>query len=242
MHPISFALPALVVFGLFFLLPILLNVVYSFTDWNTFTSRIRFIGMENYVQMFREDRFLGAFVNALAFTAVVVVLQNLIGFGLALALHAQRPINQVLRAVFFVPCVVSIVVWGYLFETILDMRGLLNGFLAVLSGHPVRIAWLGSVRFTILVVAAVSTWIWAGFTMMIFVTSINAIPAEILESARMDGAGYLRTVGNIIVPIIVPGLTVNLVLTIIGGLKVFDIIMVLTRGGPWPAPPRSSTP
>jgi ABC-type sugar transport system permease subunit len=232
MHPFYFAVPAAVIFFVFFLLPILFNVVYSFTNWSTYSYDVSFVGLQNFREIFSDRRFINAFKNAIFFTITVVAVQNLVGFSLACALHNPTRLNEVYRAIFFVPCVIAIVVWGYLFTTILHPTGLLNGFLSLWSVNTVRITWLGSVHFTIFVVALVNVWIWSGFTMMIYITSINAIPVEIFEAARIDGTGWPRMITRIILPIIIPGLTVNIVLSIIGGLKVFDIIMVLTKGGP----------
>ena len=231
-HPFYFALPATIVFFIFFILPILLGVYASFTDWNTFSSKIRFVGWENFKELFVGGRLLNSLKASILFTITVVVFENLIGFSLGLALHRQSRINELFRAVFFFPCVVAIVVWGFLFLTIMSTKGLLNEFLSAVAGTKVRIGWLASREYTIIVVGMVSVWIWSGFQMMIYVTSINAIPPELLEAARLDGVGFFRMIRDIIIPMIIPGMTMCIVLTIIGGLKAFDIVVVLTGGGP----------
>jgi raffinose/stachyose/melibiose transport system permease protein len=231
-HPFSFAIPALLIFGVFFLTPIVLNFATAFTDWNTYQSRMNFNGLENFRELIRSGDLLLVIKTTFLFAVTVVLLQNLFGFGLALALETKSRANDLFRAVFFVPAVVAIIVWGYLFQTILHPRGLLNNFLSFILRTDVRIAWLGSIRYTIFVVGAVNTWMWTGFSMMIYIAAINSIPEEILEAGRIDGLRFFGMVRHIIIPLVIPGLTVNILISTIGSLKVFDIIMVLTKGGP----------
>jgi ABC-type sugar transport system permease subunit len=231
-HPFRFAVPALAIYLVFFMAPILVNIGTAFTDWNTYQTRFNFTGLENFRELIRSGDLLLVLRTTFYFTVTVVLLQNVLGFGLALALERKTRANDFFRALFFVPAVVAIVVWGYLFQTILHPRGLLNNFLSFLLRTEVRIAWLGSIRYTIFVVGAVNTWMWTGFSMMIYIAAINSIPEEILEAGRIDGLRFFGMVRHIIIPLVIPGLTVNILISTIGSLKVFDIIMVLTKGGP----------
>ncbi|MBN1837092.1 MAG: sugar ABC transporter permease [Spirochaetales bacterium] len=231
-HPFSFALPALVVYCVFFMVPIFLNIGTAFTDWNTYQTRMNFTGLENFRELVRSGDLLLVIKTTFYFTVTVVLLQNLFGFGLALALERKTRANDFFRGLFFVPAVIAIIVWGYLFQTILHPRGLLNNFLSFILRTDVRVAWLGSVRYTIFVVGVVNTWMWTGFSMMIYIAAINSIPEEILEAGRIDGLRFFGMVRHIIIPLVIPGLTVNILISTIGSLKVFDIIMVLTKGGP----------
>jgi raffinose/stachyose/melibiose transport system permease protein len=231
-HPFSFALPALVIYVVFFMVPILLNIGTAFTDWNTYQTKLNFTGLENFRELIRSGDLLLVIKTTFFFTVTVVLLQNLFGFGLALALERKTRGHDFFRALFFVPAVIAIVVWGYLFQTILHPRGLLNNFFSFILRTEVRVAWLGSIRYTIFVVGAVNTWMWTGFSMMIYIAAINSIPEEILEAGRIDGLRFFGMVRHIIIPLVIPGLTVNILISTIGSLKVFDIIMVLTKGGP----------
>lgn len=231
-HPFSFALPALAIYLVFFLVPIVLNIGTAFTDWNMYQTRMNFTGLENFRELIQSGDLLLVIKNTLYFTVTVVVLQNVCGFALALALEKKTRANDFFRALFFVPAVIAIVVWGYLFQTILHPRGLLNNLLSFLLRAEVQMAWLGSVDYTIFVVGVVNAWMWTGFSMMIYIAAINSIPEEILEAGRIDGLRFFGMIRYIIIPLVIPGLTVNILISTIGSLKVFDIIMVLTKGGP----------
>jgi ABC-type sugar transport system permease subunit len=231
-HPFYFALPAVIIYLLFFIIPILINIGTAFTDWNTYQSVANFTGLENFRKLIENGAMFHVTKATIFFTITVVVFQNVFGFFLALALEHETRINQLFRAIFFVPAVVAIVVWGYLFQTILHPRGLLNTVLSFFLRTDVRVAWLGSVKYTIFVVGAVNTWMWTGFSMMIYIAAINSIPQEIIEAAKIDGLSFFGMIWRIIIPLVIPGLTVNIMISTIGSLKVFDIIMVLTKGGP----------
>ena len=231
-HPFYFVLPAVIIYFVFFIFPIIVNIGTAFTDWNTYQVTPRFTGLENFRQLVASGDLLHVIKTTLYFTVTVVALQNLFGFFLALALQDKNRLNDFFRALFFVPAVVSIVVWGYLFQTILHPTGLLNAFLSLVLSKKIEVAWLGSIDFTIFVVGGVNVWIWTGLTMVIYIAAINTIPEEIFEAGRMDGLRFFGTVRHIVIPLVIPGMTVNILISMIGSLKVFDIIMVLTKGGP----------
>ena len=231
-HPFYFVIPAMLIYFIFFIIPIFINIGTAFTDWNTYQTGMNFIGFDNFREFFQSGEMVRLTKTTFFFTISVVLLQNVFGFLLALALEKQTKLNNILRAIFFIPAVIAIVVWGYIFQTILHPQGLLNQFLSLIFRTDINIIWLGSINFTIFVVAMVNAWIWTGFTMMIYVAAINAIPEEAIEAAKIDGLGYFGMIRHIIIPLVIPGLTINILMSTIGSLKVFDIIMVLTKGGP----------
>ena len=231
-HPFYFAIPAIIIYGIFFIAPIFINFGTAFTDWNTYQSGANFIGFENFIKFIKSGDMLRVTKATFLFTVTVVLLQNVFGFFLALALEKSTRLNDFLRALFFAPAVIAIVVWGYLFQTILHPRGLLNTALSFVFNADITIAWLGSVNYTIFIVGLVNVWMWTGLSMMIYVAAINSIPEEIIEAAKIDGLGYFGMIRRIIIPLVIPGLTINILISTIGSLKVFDIVMVLTKGGP----------
>jgi raffinose/stachyose/melibiose transport system permease protein len=231
-NPFYFAIPALIIYGIFFVIPIIINMGSAFTDWSTYHKTFSFIGLENFKRMVDNGDLIHITKNTIFFTVTVVTLQNIFGFLLALALRDESRVNGFLRALFFYPAIVAIVVWGYLFQTILHPDGLFNKFLSAILFTEVDIAWLGSVKFTIFVVGLVNTWMWTGFSMMIYVAAINSIPPSIFEAAQLDGLRFFGMIRHVIIPLIIPGITVNILISTVGSLKVFDIIMVLTKGGP----------
>ncbi len=137
-----------------------------------------------------------------------------------------------LRTIYYAPCVISITVVGVLFKSILANRGLLNNVLIGIGLDNLTRDWLGSYATAIGSVIFVETWMWAGFNMFIFISGLQAISADYYESATLDGAAAFDKFRHITLPLIVPSMTVVVTLSIAGGLKVFDIIYVITNGGP----------
>ena len=142
------------------------------------------------------------------------------------------PGRGIMRTIYYAPCVISITVVGVLFKSILANKGLLNNILQMIGLSNLTHDWLGSYGTAIGSVILVETWMWAGFNMFIFISGLQAIPEDYYESATLDGASAFAKLKNITLPLIVPSMTVVVTLSIAGGLKVFDIIYVLTNGGP----------
>jgi raffinose/stachyose/melibiose transport system permease protein len=231
-NPFYFVIPALSLYIIFFITPILLNVGAAFTDWSSYHREISFAGLKNFKRMIENGDLLHITKNTILFTITVVTLQNIFGFLLALALKDETRLNGFLRALLFYPAIVAIVVWGYLFQTILHPTGLFNKLLSFVFVQDISIAWLGDIKYTIFVVGFVNTWMWTGFSMMIYVAAINAISPSIMEAGEIDGLRPLGMIRHIIIPLIIPGVTTSVLISTVGSLKVFDIIMVLTKGGP----------
>ena len=231
-HPAWYLLPAASIYVALFLVPILVNVVTAFTDWNAYRRGFNFIGLDNFVAAIESGDLLRVTKTTFLYSVAVVTAQNVFGFSLAMALERKSRASDLLRAIFFVPCVVAIVVWGILFNQLLHPTGLVNQILSTLTGSKVSIIWLGSVKYTIFVVAAVNSWMWTGFHMVIYIAAINAIPPDLIEAGKIDGLGYCGRIWHVILPLIMQGISINVVLSTIGTLKVFDIVMVLTKTGP----------
>ncbi len=231
-HPFYYVIPALIIYCIFFISPIILNLGAAFTDWNSFREGINFIGFQNFIELFKYKDILLVTKNTLVFTITAVLIQNTIGFFLALLLEKNTGFNRFFRAVFFLPAVISIVVWGYLFQTMLHPNGVLNNFLNFIFNTNIQTAWLGSTEFTIYVAAICSARIWTGFTMVIDIASMIAIPRDVLEAAEIEGVGFFSMIRKIKIPLIIPAISINLVISIVGSLKVFDLIIIMTRMGP----------
>ena len=231
-YPIYFILPAAFFYFLLFFIPMIVNTGFAFTNWHMARDAIAFNGIENFIEMVKNARILTIAKNTFVFAITLVVLQNLGGFVLAMMLYQKSRLNEFFRAIFFAPAVLSVVVIGYVFSAILLQAGFLNRLLSTIFSSDIDIVWLGSTRFTIFIIVLVAVWQWSGFTMMIYIASINTIPVAVIESAKIDGVNYFQLIKNIIIPLIMPGLAVNIIIAIIGGLRVFDHIYVMTKGGP----------
>lgn len=229
---VPWLIPALAVGTVFYIVPVVLNFVYAFTNWNTYNDNVKFIGLSNFVQMFQQ----GALGNSLRITivyAIVVMLgQNGAGLALAMALEKTTRVNGLFRALFFIPVLISPLAAGYLFRAILQPNGPLNSALSAITGHPFDTAWLGSATWTIVIVALVNAWKFMGINMLVYIAGLNTIPPEITDAARVDGATWWQTIVRIKLPMIGPAVTFNVVTTLIGAFNTFDIVYSMTGGGP----------
>ncbi len=233
LYPLWALIPALLIYTVFSVAPIAISFFYSFTDWNM--SRMfepRFTGLKNYMELLQNPVFLRSIANTFIFALATTVLKTWLGFILALALTKKVAARGVLRTIYYAPCVISITVVGVLFKAILANRGLLNNVLGILGLGALARDWLGSYATALGSVIFVETWMWAGFNMFIFISGLQAISPEYYESATLDGASSFEKFRNITLPLIVPSMTVVVTLSVAGGLKVFDIIYVITNGGP----------
>lgn len=227
-----FVVPGLAVYVVFFLLPVIIGFWYAFTDWNMFLDTISFNGLENFRRMFTHRVTSLAIRNTLLFSAVTTVGKNLLGLALALALNQALRGRDVIRTIFFAPSVLSYIVIGLLFSSLLHPTGLLNEALRTVGLGALARSWLADRAVVMYSVSAVEIWQWSGFHMAIYLAGLQSIPRELGEACRIDGARPLQKLLNVTLPLIIPTFNVNLVLSLIGGFKVFEQIYILTNGGP----------
>jgi raffinose/stachyose/melibiose transport system permease protein len=226
-------LPALAVYGLVVLFPTVAGVMYAFTDWSGIGD-YSFVGLDNFRALADDHRALDSLVNTLLLTIAIVVVQNGIGLLLALGVRARIRSRAVLRVIFFAPAVVSPVMvaflWKYIYNP--DPHAGLNGLLGAVGLGALRQDWLGNPSLAIWSVAGMVVWQYAGYSMVIFLAGLEGIPADLLEAAEIDGAGRLQRFRYVVWPLLAPALTVNVMLSTIGGLKLFDQVFAATDGGP----------
>ncbi|MGP4111958.1 carbohydrate ABC transporter permease [Streptomyces sp. 4N509B] len=231
--PWWFVLPALGVYALVVLYPSVSGIVYAFTDWSGIGDR-SFNGLDNFRTLFEDEAARGALRNTLLLTAAIVLVQNGVGLLLALGVHTHIRSRAVLRVVFFAPAVVSPVMiaflWKYIFNPAPDAG--LNAVLGAVGLDGLRQDWLGDPSLALWSVAGMVVWQFAGYSMVIFLAGLTAIPDELHEAALIDGAGRLQRFRHVTWPLLAPALTVNLMLSTIGGLKLFDQVYAATGGGP----------
>ncbi|MEV0197671.1 sugar ABC transporter permease [Nonomuraea sp. NPDC050691] len=223
-----FALPALLVYAAVVLYPSLAGMVYAFTDWSGLGEDKSFVGLANLTAMFRDDQAMGSIGNTLLLTVTIVAVQNGVGLLLALGVHVKLRSRAVLRVVFFAPVVVSPVMvaflWKYIYNP--DPDAGLNGLLGT------HIDWLGDPSLALWSIAGTVVWQYAGYSMVIFLAGLEGIPPELHEAAMIDGAGTWQRFRYVTWPLLAPALTINLMLSTIGGLKLFDQVFAATNGGP----------
>jgi raffinose/stachyose/melibiose transport system permease protein len=228
--------PSLVLLLVFYVLPNILTFVYSLTDWSSFKTAVNFVGLDNFAELARDGIMLDVTVTTLKFAAFATIVQNLVALALALALEKPTALNLVLRSIFFLPVLLSTLAAGYIAIGILQTDGLVNAGLSLLTGivglPAVDTSWLGSPDLTIFVVGLVFAWKSGGILMLIYIAGLKAIPGDLVEAARIDGAGPWSVIRKVKIPLLAPAFTFNIGLTLIGALGVFDVILAMTKGGP----------
>jgi len=232
--PYLFLAPALVVFGLAVMVPLVFTVGYSFTEWNGFGS-MTFVGLDNYLTALTDPIFRDSFLHVLIYISATLVLEVGVGLGLAGVVSA-RPGTLWFRVAIFVPVMLPMVVVAILWSFVYNNDfGLINATLGALGLEGLQRVWLGDTSTALLAVSLVSGWVYAGFYMMIFYAAIRQIPSEVLEAARMDGAGEWVLFRRIKVPMIRNAIAIAVLLCVTGGFQGFDLFFVLTNGGPYGA-------
>lgn len=226
-------LPALLVYALLFVLPALSGLLLSFFNVKSFKlSTITFAGLENYATVLRNPYFSIAIKNTLLF-AVVTTLGKVI-FGMALALLVNQRFQGVnyMRTVFFLPAVLNNVAVGLVFRSMMHPSGLINQTLSAMGLDMLMHNWLTDAKIAIFSCAFVEIWKWTGYTMVIFLAGLQSIDKTYYEAAQLDGATYWQQLRSVTIPLIMPALNNAVVISVVGGLKVFDIVQSLTNGGP----------
>ncbi|MFT3797460.1 carbohydrate ABC transporter permease [Microbacterium sp.] len=228
-YPTWFYAPAAALFIVFFAVPTFASFYFSLTRWTLFD--VQFIGMDNFVQFFKEPQLVQGFVNTFIYGFVTSAAKVVIGLGLALLLTGPIIGRGYLRAVVFFPVLVSTIGVGLTFKALLDpFHGAVNAVLGFF-GLP-QPGWYTDPTLALLTVAGVDIWKGVGIATLIFMAGIVAIPSEYFEAARMDGAGAWAVFRNITLPLVRPATATVIILSLIGGLRSFDLIWAMTKGGP----------
>jgi raffinose/stachyose/melibiose transport system permease protein len=234
MYPFYFSIGALVLYSLFMVLPGLMGFYLSFTDWNRYSSEIHFIGLRNFALIFSKQNYWHSITNTIIFTLVTIVLKTVVALLLALLLtKGLRRFFNFHRVIIYLPAIIPMIVVGIVFRSILHpTTGILNEFLRAIDLDFLAQRWLTNTDIALYSVILVDTWKGVGFIMVILIAGLQVIPTEYYEAAQIDGASPWDEFWKITLPLLMPTLTVTTVLNLLYGLKVFDIVWVLTNGGP----------
>lgn len=240
-QPWWFALPALVLFAFVVLVPSARGVYYAFTNWDGLDPHFSVIGLENFANIPHDPSAVQAVWHTLLIAVAITVIQNGVGLLLALGVNSAIKSRNVLRVLLFAPAVVTPIVTAYLWRNLLGPQGAVNSLLNMVGLASWKQDWLGDPHLALWSIVAVIVWQFAGYSMVIFLAGLQSVPKEIYEAAAMDGCGPVRRFWSIIRPLLAPALTINLMLSIIGGIKLFDQVYALTGGGPGHATDTIST-
>lgn len=228
-----FILPALVFFAAFLAYPLLYTVYLSLTEWAGFDlQKIKFVGLDNFRLLLPDWIFWKALRNTLFFVVGTTFFLNLFGLALALFLNPSTRLTRIVRTLIFIPVLLSPVIVGVMWSRILDYFGALNQILEKMGMIKTPIIWLGDKRIALPSIIGVTVWQWVGYDMILYLTGLQQIPDELYEAAMIDGANRWDLFRYITLPLLKGIATMVILLNLIGGVRIFDIVYVMTKGGP----------
>ncbi|MGY1496865.1 carbohydrate ABC transporter permease [Streptomyces sp. QTS52] len=236
-----FVLPAAALYGFAVIVPAVQGSLFAFTDWDGVSSVKHWVGLHQFRSIFDDTNTLTSIKNTLLIAVTVTVVQNAIGLLIALGVNSQIKSRNFLRVLFFAPVVITSIAVGFLWQNLLAPEGALNQVLGNIGLGGMRQNWLGDPDVAIWAIIAVVIWQFVGYSMVIFLAGLQGIPNEVIEAAAIDGAGPVRRFWYIVRPMLAPAFTINLMLSLIGGFKLFDQVFVMTQGGPGGATDTIST-
>ncbi|MBZ4674110.1 MAG: ABC-type transporter, integral rane subunit [Spirochaeta sp.] len=229
--PLLFLLPNILIFGLFIIVPAIQGLRMSLTEWGVFTTP-RFIGFANFVELAQDAVFWKTFSNTIVYSLFTVSLIMVYALALALLLYKNTIKGEkVFRSLFYVPSLLSMITVGIAWRFILgDEMGIINYLLRRFGGSG--IPWLTDGNLAMISIIGVSIWAQAGYYMVILIAGLQAIPIELYEAATIDGASKTKTFTAITLPLLRSTLLVVMVLSTIASFKAYELISVMTKGGP----------
>lgn len=228
-----FLLPSAILYAVFIFLPVVQAVYYSFFHWSGLGPLTDFAGLNNYLVAFKSSTFLAAFLHNLEILVLSLIFQLTLALGLALTIGKTLPGRTIFRTIFFLPYILSEVVagviWTYIYE---PSGGLLNTTLQHLIPGFQPQAWLGDPRTVLFAIFVAMIWKYFGLHLVLYVAAIQNIPDEVVEAARIDGASTLQVVRHISLPLLSSTIRLTIFLSALGSLQYFDLIWIMSAGGP----------
>ena len=228
---LAFVLPAVAIYLILIIYPLLQGGWLSLTD-SEIGNAANFVGVANFAHAAADSTVREAIVTTISYAAVVVIVQNLIGLALARALYNRPKIRQAVSVLILLPTLMSAVMAGFVWSSLYSPDGAINALLRAVGFAGVTRVWLGDPSTALWAIALVNVWMFCGYSAAIFLAGYMNMPAEITEAATLDGASGFRRFWSVEWPLLAPALTVNVTLALIGSLKVFELPLVLTNGGP----------
>lgn len=227
--------PALIVFAVFVVWPLLDSFRYSVTNWNGFDPNYQFVGLDNFARIFRDPEFLNAIINTAIWIVAALVVPVLLGLALALLLNTGLRGSSIFKSIFYLPICLAAVIVGQIWIWIYQPDwGLLNTAIEAATGmRRFNFAWLAEPSTALGSVIVAWSWQQTGLAMVIFLAGLTAIPRDLLEAADIDGVKRWKQTLHIVLPMLRPATVVVVALSVINALKGFDILYIMTGGGPF---------
>lgn len=230
---LTFVVPAIALSIVFIVYPTINTFYLSLTSWDGMTPVARFVGTRNYMRLTTDDRFQAAVSNTFIYVVIFTAASLAIGLVLALVLNEVGRLGSALKTLIFIPMafphVVTGMAWRWMYE---PSNGTINEALRGLGLDHWALPWLGQPETALLCITVVAVWQHAPFVMVLYLAGLTAIPNELIEAARIDGASRIQAIWHIVLPMLGHVTMVAGVLTMIFGFKIFDLVYMLTRGGP----------
>jgi len=226
-----FTLPVLICIAVAFYIPFAMTIRYSMTKWNGISKNPVFVGLDNFKQIFTGDsNFTDSAWFTIKYAVLYIILVNVLAILLAVILDMKLRTTSWLRAAFFVPYILSLVIVGFIWKFIF-MQGFSS--LGESTGWAIfDLSWLGTPGLAFISILAVSIWQSIGFYLVIYIAGLQSVPEDLKEAATVDGAGPFRKFFSITLPLLAPSITISVFMALTNSIKVFDVILSLTGGGP----------
>ncbi len=232
-YPYSMIIIPLLVFFIIFVLPATVGFLYAFTDWSAYVSKISFVGLKNFYEIIQDKSLSKAFVNTLIFAGVKTVVVTVLGFIFAIPLNRELKTKRALRTIYYLPAILSTLVVGLIFNALFASRhGTINTILEAVGLETLIFQWLGSRWPAVFTICCAEVWRNVGYAVVITLAGLQSVNTDFIEAAKVDGAKGWQLFRRIILPLIMPTVNVNILFSLIYGLKMFDLVYVMTGGGP----------
>ena len=227
-----FIVPAFIIDTVLMIIPIIGAFGLSFTDWNGISADYDFVGIQNYLSMLSDARLGNAVAVTLKITVTVVLVVNILGLFIAILLSQAGKLTNIFRSVFFLPYVLSTVAISFIWLAILSYTGVLNSLLEIVGLGDLVNDYIGNAPNAIKSICIIEIWRTLGFHMVLYLASIQTVPRDLYEACIVDGGSKWQQFRYVTLPMIVPGITISVIMSIMTEMKQYDIVKVITNGGP----------
>ena len=224
-------LPVILLFAMFLVYPFFNGMQISFTNWNGYSQTYKYIGLRNYTRMFTDHDMLTVIYNTIIYGCGSTVLQNIFGLFFAILLKRGDKFSSAARTIIYLPAIVSPLIMGYIWYFIFQLNGgALNDVITLFHGGAINL--LADSTASVWILTGINSFQFVGVSMIVYLAGLKNIPSEYMEAAAIDGASAFQSFRNVTLPMLAPSITISVVLNLIGGLKLYDVIVALTGGGP----------
>ena len=229
-----FLSPPLIVFSIFVLIPLINSFYYSFTNWNGFNSEYDFVGLENYTRIASDNLFQNSIFNTVIWLISAILIPTILGLLLALLIDSQVRGSNFFKSIFYLPICLSAVVVGQIWIWIYQQEwGLLNTIINLFRENNFEYAWLSKPDSSLYSVIIAWSWQQTALSMVIYLAGLTSIPKNLLEASQIEGANIIQRTFFIVIPLLIPATIIVVALSMINSLKGFDILYIMTEGGPF---------